>query len=294
LDRQDGRVTTTDNARAAVAAVSTARSGRGFSQGPVGAVTDETEPELSAAELLALAHSRLTFNAPLGPERAAELVTRIADLVGRSAPVTVADLGCGQGELLLRLLEALPRAQGLGVDTDQRVLGVARTAAARRGLAWRARFVEADAALPPQEDPTGELADEPAPDVLISVGSSHLWADRATCHAELYERVAPGGVLLLGDGFWEAEPSEEAVSILGDLPTLPELAAELTAAGWGVLWLTTSTMHELDSWESDWRAGLELSGHPYALQLAAERLTEYLTWYRGTFGFAWCLLYRSA
>ncbi len=61
-------------------------------------------------------------------------------------------------------------------------------------------------------------------------------------------------------------------------------------AGWRPLLVAESTRDELDTWESDWRAGLELSGHPQARALADERRQEYFGAYRDALGFAWLVL----
>jgi cyclopropane fatty-acyl-phospholipid synthase-like methyltransferase len=54
-------------------------------------------------------HHDLTFLSPLSEARAAKLVSFLAE--GR--PTSVLDVGCGWGELLLRVLEAAPAALGL-------------------------------------------------------------------------------------------------------------------------------------------------------------------------------------
>jgi hypothetical protein len=60
--------------------------------------------------------TRLTFQGPLSGARAARIVDRLA----RAAPSTVLDIGCGWGELMLRTLEAVKGATGLGVDVNAR------------------------------------------------------------------------------------------------------------------------------------------------------------------------------
>jgi cyclopropane fatty-acyl-phospholipid synthase-like methyltransferase len=47
-------------------------------------------------------HQDLTFLSPLSEERAARLV----GFLGGAGPATVLDVGCGWGELLLRVLDA--------------------------------------------------------------------------------------------------------------------------------------------------------------------------------------------
>jgi cyclopropane fatty-acyl-phospholipid synthase-like methyltransferase len=83
----------------------------------------------------------LTFNSPLSIERA----NRLAGLLAARRPATVADLGCGWGEFLLRVLAAAPDASGTGVDTHAADLARAREAASVRHLGDRVVFVEGSA-----------------------------------------------------------------------------------------------------------------------------------------------------
>lgn len=62
-------------------------------------MTGRPEPELPPL------HESLTWLTPLSEERAAGLVEFVAD----PEPADVLDLGCGWGELLLRVLAAAPR-----------------------------------------------------------------------------------------------------------------------------------------------------------------------------------------
>ena len=80
---------------------------------------------LVAATLIPRPESETLIEAALG---------RIDD---RGASLRVLDLGTGSGCLLLALLSELPRATGLGVDSDQAALDCARANAARLGLAER-------------------------------------------------------------------------------------------------------------------------------------------------------------
>lgn len=59
-------------------------------------------------------YADLDFNAPISTAHAREAVASLRPLTG----ATVVDLGCGWAELLLRILEEEPSAQGFGVDRD--------------------------------------------------------------------------------------------------------------------------------------------------------------------------------
>ena len=109
-------------------------------------------------ELRALAHAKLRFNAPLSQERADALIDLLPLAPGRH----VLDLGCGWGELLLRVVAAHSAATGTGVDADRQALDRARRAAAARGLYDRVEFVEGDLTT---FDDRGDL--------VLCVGAAH-------------------------------------------------------------------------------------------------------------------------
>src|SRR5580698_5318723 len=85
--------------------------------------------------------TRLAFHGPLSEPRAARLVARLA----RKRPASVLDLGCGWGELLLRVLDAVPGAVGTGIDLSAADLGRAQGNALTRGLDGRVSFLEESA-----------------------------------------------------------------------------------------------------------------------------------------------------
>jgi cyclopropane fatty-acyl-phospholipid synthase-like methyltransferase len=225
----------------------------------------------------ALAHEQLTFNAPLSDARAQDLLARIAVPPGDTA----LDLGCGWGELLLRLVEGSAGSHGDGVDTDAEAIRRGQVAATDRGLAERVRFHEADAT-------TWQPSTEPA--VVIAVGASHAWGGPLAALESIRSIVRVDGRVLFGDGFWRSGPTEDLHRVFGDLPDLAGLSEIAADAGFRSLHVAESTADEWDSFESDWRAGLELSGSAEARDVAAARRDEYLRGYRGVLGFGWLVL----
>ncbi len=85
--------------------------------------------------------TRLTFHGPLSEARAARIVDRLA----RTRPASVLDIGCGWGELMLRILGAIPGTIGTGIDLDERDLARGRDNAQARGLAEHVSFIRESA-----------------------------------------------------------------------------------------------------------------------------------------------------
>ncbi|MEU4110273.1 methyltransferase domain-containing protein [Streptomyces sp. NPDC027717] len=237
--------------------------------------------------------SRLTFHGPLSEARAAAIVTRLA----AARPRTVLDIGCGWGELLLRVLEAVPEARGTGIDLAEEDLARGREDAAARGLGGRAEFVA--------ESATG-TGRGPA-DLVLCLGASHALspAERPTAEAlrELRRLVADGGRVLLGEGFWERTPT--AAELAGMWPGarpddhvgLGELLDLAVAAGFRPEWTETASLAEWEEFESAYQADEEiwLAGHPDHPRAAAlrERLDRHRgQWmsYRGVLGMAYLTL----
>ena len=136
--------------------------------------------------------TQLTFHGPLSEVRAARLVARLT----RNSPRTVLDIGCGWGELMLRVLAAAPDATGLGLDTDEGDLARGRDNARARGLDSRVTFV--------RESGVG-TGRGPA-DLVLCVGASHALTEveppghTAAALAELRRLVNRGGRVLLEIG----------------------------------------------------------------------------------------------
>lgn len=128
-----------------------------------------------------------------------ERFTALIDAVeaaGRPDPL-VLDLGCGPGSLAARLLDRLPDATVVAVDTDPLLLTLGRSVnAARANL----RFVDADLRVPGWTRALG--LDRPA-DVAVSTTALH-WItgdELAVTYGELATVLRPGALFLNGDNF---------------------------------------------------------------------------------------------
>lgn len=239
--------------------------------------------------------TRLTFHGPLSETRANNLVQRLT----RTNPATVLDIGCGWGELMLRVLAEAPDATGIGIDVKAEDLARGRRNADARGLARRVEFVE-ESAIGTTRGPA---------DLVLCVGASQaLSTARTPDHTteallELRRLVTDGGRVLLGEGFWQRTPTsaelsgmwpEAAATDHYDLATLLDLAV---AAGFRPEWTETANLDEWEEFESAYQADVETwvaenPGHPLAAE-TRERLDRHRAqWmsYRGVLGLAYLTL----
>ncbi|GAA4930020.1 SAM-dependent methyltransferase [Streptomyces coeruleoprunus] len=240
--------------------------------------------------------THLTFHGPLSEARAGRLVGRLA----ATRPATVLDIGCGWGEFLLRVLESAPGATGVGVDIQAEDLARGRDLAKERDLADRVTFVE-ESALGSTRGPA---------DVVLCMGSSQALCDPEGPHdvgaalRELRRLVAPGGRVLLGEGFWQRVPTPEELARMwpgaheGDHLPLGALVDLAVDAGFRPAWIETANADEWEEFESGYRHDVELwlaahPGHPAAAETRLGVDRQRATWlngYRDILGIAYLTL----
>ena len=236
--------------------------------------------------------ARLDFMAPLSASRANRLA---ADLAARE-PATVIDVGCGWGELLLRVVEACLGARGVGVDTHEPDLSRGRANAAARNLSERVTFVHAPAAG------HGGVAD-----VVVNVGAHHAFDGMPAALGALHGMVQPGGCLLFGAEYWERPPTPERLAHMwpgttaGECTDLAGLVDAAIAAGFRPVRIETATRGEWEEFESGFAADREewLAAHPHHPEAGDVRAALDATrsiWLRGhrdVMGFAYLTLART-
>jgi cyclopropane fatty-acyl-phospholipid synthase-like methyltransferase len=240
--------------------------------------------------------SQLTFHGPLSQARATSLTERLI----RTHPRTVLDIGCGWGELMLRILAAAPGATGVGIDLDEDDLARGRAAAQTRGLADRVTFA----------CESGIGTTRGRADLVLCVGASQAVSDVqppghiAAALTALRRLVTPGGRVLFGDGFWQRPPTEAELAAMwpgttaGELPDLAQIADLAVAAGFRLAWIETVTEAEWEEFESGYQADEEewLAAHPDHPEAAEirqrvdEHRSHWLRGYRGLLGLAYLTL----
>jgi SAM-dependent methyltransferase len=224
---------------------------------------------------------------PLSGERLDALVERTPLARGDH----VLELGCGKGDLLVRLLSRWPEATAEGFDRNPWFLAVARAAAVSAGVAGRVSFIETDA--------PGALVADRSVAMAVAMGATGILGDHAATVAGLARMVRPGGVVLFGDGVWIREPLSSGLASFGmtrdELPDGPEGFAALgVEAGLEVLDVEVVSEAEWDAYEGAYAGTIErwAAANPTDpeaeafLDRAALFRTSYAEWRRDAMGFA--------
>lgn len=149
-----------------------------------------------------IAHSDHTFCSPLSSSKADQLVA----LLDLPAGARTLDVGCGKGELLLRLVQRYG-ATGVGVDPNSEFLREARAGAAMRGISAKLKWHELKAA---------DFATEPESfDAALCIGSNHAFGTFAQALTAISALVRPGGLLLMANAYWRKAPPADYLAFLG-------------------------------------------------------------------------------
>ncbi|MEU3569131.1 class I SAM-dependent methyltransferase [Kitasatospora sp. NPDC036755] len=240
-----------------------------------------------------LAHAHHPIAAPLADESVARLLDRAMAGAERGRAL---DLGCSEGAWLLRALAAGPGWRAVGVDLDAAALTRAREAATALGVVRRIGLHHSDAREFTAKEPF---------DLVLCVGATHAFDGLAPTLAAARGLLAPGGRLLVGEGFWQREPSRAALDGLGaareDFADLATTTDRVLADGWTPVFGHVSTEQEWDEYEFSWTGSLaewalDRPDHPgaAAAREAADRhRAGWLHGYRGTLGFVTYLLRRD-
>lgn len=179
-----------------------------------------TPPPGDPFRFTTLAHAG---RANLGPLDDADLDALVAALP-LAHGARAMDLGCGKGELLVRL--AVRGVTGLGVDHNPWHIRDAVARAAAAGVADRIDWLVADAQTVPLPDPL---------DLVACIGASGAIGGPIHAPESLAELVRPGGLIVLGEGYWRVPPETVRAISFGIRPgeMLPhaETLERMTAAG---------------------------------------------------------------
>lgn len=242
--------------------------------------------------LSSIAHTHHPIAAPILGVNVNRLLRR-AD--GRPA-ARILDLGCGEAAWALQALAQYPDGHADGVEVSRYALERAAAAAEQRGLADRLTLHERDAR---SYVPDGNY------DLVLCVGSTHVFDGFKGTLEHAGRHVNADGILLVGEGFWQAPPTAPALAALDtrpeDLTDLPGLVEAAEQVGWSPVYAHVSDAAEWDNYEWSWVGSLtewalDNPGHPdaaEALALARTHRDGWLHGYRNVLGFATLVLRRT-
>jgi SAM-dependent methyltransferase len=225
------------------------------------------------------------WNNPLGPRSLAHAL----GLLKLTADDALLDIGCGRGEPLARALERWP-CRGVGIDPDATAIDDAH-----ERLAFAADRVSLQACEMGAADLTpGSFA------AAICIGSSHAFGFEdalSACLGGVAKLLRPGGLLVLGEGYWKREPDAAYMEFTGMTPAEmrlePDTFARFAELGWEAIFSVRSSDQEWDLFEGASCAKAEAAAHAAPDDTAAQELWSrrrhwrdgYLRWGRSTMGF---------
>lgn len=134
----------------------------------------------------------------LNPLTPAKLAT-LGGAIGLRTGTSILDLCCGKGEMLCAWARD-HGTTGTGVDISTVFLGAAHERAADLDVADRVRFVHADAST--------YVAPERV-DIGACIGATWIGDGVAGTLTILERSLRPGGMMLIGEPFWRAEPPNQ-------------------------------------------------------------------------------------
>jgi len=157
---------------------------------------------MDRARFSTLAHRDHVLCNPLDAQK----VERVLEMIRLREDARVLDIGCGKGEILLRLIERYS-IRGIGVDTNEQFLREARERAIERGCDANLELHERD--FSDYRFTAGSF------DLVICLGSTHACGGYAGALRSGGTAARRGGYVLIGEGYWKREPDPEYLSALG-------------------------------------------------------------------------------
>ncbi|MEU7000262.1 class I SAM-dependent methyltransferase [Nonomuraea sp. NPDC046570] len=235
-----------------------------------------------------LAHAHHPIAAPISEHHLDALLRRASLPAG----ARILDLGCGEAFWSIRLLELYGDATADGVDVSEPALTAAKSAATERGVAERLGLH--------LESATSYEPAEPY-DLVLCVGSTHAFGGLTPTLEAVAKFLKPGGLALVGEGFYERAATPEEKELIGEYADLAGTVAQMEAGGFRTVYGHTSELGEWDEYEWSWTGSLLdwALAHPgpdgdAATAAALEHREMWLNGYRGLLGFVTLLLRGTA
>ncbi|EKO3902443.1 class I SAM-dependent methyltransferase [Vibrio metschnikovii] len=236
----------------------------------------------------------MKYNNPISPS----CIDNLLDELWLNEDSLVLDVGCGNGELIKRVLEKF-NCRAVVIEIDE--LEIAK---AKENLeSYLDQITFHTSAFKDVELPRGAF------DACFSLGSTHAFGDIGealdNALSDMKSLIVSNGIIVLGDAYWRKEPDAEYLLATGIDPL--ELRSNLqnieagNQLGLECVYVVHSSYQDWDTFESSfWLASeRELLLDPANIELLDKVKTRrhwkeaYLKWGRETMGFALYLFIHS-
>ena len=209
------------------------------------------------------------------------------------------DIGSGKCGWLARIADSY-NARCIGVEPAKLFADEARRLHATLIRDGRLEVVESDANSFLKSRPGRTF------DAALCVGSSHAFGTYILSLEALASCVKPGGIVVMGEGYWKKKPDPEYLTALGgEESEMTSHAGNIRAAidrGYTPLWCCTVTDDEWDEYEWGYSRGIETfirenPDDPDAAPMIEKSRSwreTYITWGRDTLGFGLYVLRAKA
>ncbi|MGG0175146.1 class I SAM-dependent methyltransferase [Gottfriedia acidiceleris] len=234
-----------------------------------------------------IAHRNHTFYNPVSVEK----INRILQYASIQSGNKIIDIGAGTCELLIRMVEYYG-VLATAIELYEGAIDEAKRRAADRIPLDSIQFIKGDAKIE-----ILQLADHTF-DMGICIGSTHALGGLVETLDTLRKCVKKGGYILIGEGYWKQQPSEEYLKAIGaeesELRSHFENVKEGEQLGLIPLWSYTTNEDEWDEYE--WLYAMSIENYCYEhpddpdhdamLQRIRMWRSTYLKWGRDTLGFS--------
>ena len=240
------------------------------------------------------AHQGMIYHNPLNPQKIRSIIKRLP----LKGPAKILDVGSGPGQLLCDIAKQFPDANLVGIDPSQLSTKLAAGRISESGFTGRINLINEKIQDCPQELESLDCA--------IAMGATHAIGNFAETLKQFMKWVKPGGLALIGEGFWMQDPPQAYLDFLGckadsyrSFAGNVEFAREL---GWIELYSGVTNQDEWDEYEGGYLFNIEQYIHEHPDDEDADAyLTKirrwhkgYLDWGRDSLGFAIHLFRKEA
>jgi ubiquinone/menaquinone biosynthesis C-methylase UbiE len=234
----------------------------------------------------AIAHQSHTFYNPINPSK----IDKVIELLALKDNDKVIDIGAGKGEILLRIIERY-RSKCIAIEKYGDFTEQLQVNAKKRGVLNNIEIITEDAKV------AIKTINEQF-DVAICMGSTHALGGLHETLDTLRKCVKKGGYVLIGEGYWKQQPSNEYLEALGGAEE-SELRSHFenvkVGEKLGLIPLCSYTAND-DEWdEYEWLYAMSIENYCYEhpddpdcdamLQKIRTWRSTYLKWGRDTLGF---------